>query len=102
MHNERKEAALRAKVDKACRETIRNVIGDARLLSNVRIVTCKRDTLHINPKPRSPVIGTLVFGDIVEVRERKGNYVYIFKAGTPISPAAEGWVSTRHLRKMDK
>lgn len=93
--NESPQAAKRA-VQKKTKECV----GSVEFLAEYRFVTSKGLVVRQNPKPNSPMLGRLSFGNAVKLLKKEKSFALITWTDASGEVKIQGWVSTHYLGKF--
>lgn len=95
------EASSKQEATKMVKEAAREAIGDVRLLTKYRFVTAQQLTVRSAAGARSPAIGQLRFGQLVQVLEKGRDFTLIAWQSEDGKAELHGWVFSRYLKRFN-
>jgi hypothetical protein len=95
---QRLEAANKSS-EKAIRTSARDSGAPANVIDNFRFVSAQRLDVRQNGRMRSPTIGTIRFGQPLEILRKDGDWTLVHYSDVENGTGIQGWVLSRYLKR---
>jgi hypothetical protein len=88
------------KTEKAVQQAARSSGAPPHVLASFRFVTAQSLTVRVNPRIKSPAIGTLRFSQPVEILKKDRDWTLVHYSDTENEIELQGWVLSRYLKRF--
>jgi len=94
------EAKSPQSATKAIKASAIQAVGEAELLADFRFVSNKILIVRQHPRTKSPELGRLEFGMVVQLVRKEKDFALVVWRDKALDVEIQGWVFARHLRKF--
>lgn len=84
---------------KAVKSAVRESGVQEHVIENFRFVNAQKLNVRMNGKIRSPIVGSIGFGQPVEILKKDGDWTLVHYSNSENDTMIQGWVLSRYLKR---